>query len=139
MKRLVVMFVLFTSGLFAQKGFENYKKGYIINKESIKVECFIENFDWDKAPKYFNYKISETSKKVKATVENCKEVKINEGFKYIVANVDIDTSTEITSALDDDENIIFKNKTLFLKVLMEGNLSNLYHYKTKASDNRFFL
>lgn len=104
-----------------------YKKGYFIQNNDKKIECWIKNIDWKNNPTEFKYKLSENSEQTKGTIEQVKEFGIFNNSKYIRNNVNIDRSSKNLNNLSNNRNPIFKKEKLFLKVLIEGK-SNLYGY-----------
>ncbi|MEX0314438.1 MAG: tRNA modification GTPase, partial [Allomuricauda sp.] len=106
----------------------SYEKGYFIENNGKKVECFIENVDWKNNPTEFKYKLSESSESIKVGITKVKEFSVQNYSKYIRANVKIDRSSSNINQLSSTRNPVFKEETLFLKILVEGT-SNLYYYE----------
>ncbi|WP_431122274.1 outer membrane beta-barrel protein [Flagellimonas flava] len=106
----------------------SYEKGYFIENNGKKVECFIENVDWKNNPTEFKYKLSESSESIKVGIATVKEFSVQNYSKYVRANVKIDRSSSNINQLSSTRNPIFKEETLFLKILVEGT-SNLYYYE----------
>ncbi len=134
--RLRLLFtIILLSGIsvFSQN---NYEPGYIIKTNDQKVDCLIKNEDWKGAPRTFEYKLEENGEVKIGNVSNIKEFGSAENFKYITATLAVDQSSDKVGNLTDDRNPNFKEETIFLKVLIEGNAS--LYYTTKDGDNRFF-
>jgi len=121
----LVLTIAFSLNSFAQISFE---KGYFIDDDGKKTECFIENVDWKNNPTEFKYKLSENSKPEKATIETVKEFSIINFSKYVRESVKIDRSSNDLNQLSSTRNPVFKDEILFLEVLVEGK-SNLYYYE----------
>lgn len=126
MKRfLVALTLLVNLHNYAQINFE---KGYFINNNNVKTECFIRNQDWKNNPTRFYYKISEngTSTEEK-TINDVKEFGIGEfdKFERFVGLVD-DSSTDI-NRLSGQKEPSWSKKTIFLKVIIQGD-ATLYGY-----------
>ena len=130
MKAIKIYFFLFlnlylSTEIFAQN---NFQKGYYINNNGNVIECLILNEDWKSSPSIFKYKISEGQDVNTASIENVSVFEINGALKYerhevlIARNLKDLTPTQNNSELD------FKKETLFLKVLVEGDV-NLYQYE----------
>ncbi len=135
---LTTSFILIVTSLFAQV---SYEKGYFINHQNEKTDCFIKNVDWKENPKAFFYKLTKNGNSNKIDISRVKEFQINGISKYKRANVKIDmSSTNVRSAnldnLSFNKELENEEKRLFLKVLVEGKAS-LYFFK-KASVERFF-
>ncbi|NOJ76422.1 hypothetical protein [Empedobacter stercoris] len=125
MKLLKTIFIfLFTISIHAQIRFE---QGYIIDNNNQRQDVLIKNIDWLNNPKSIEYKNDETSKIEIATINQIKEFGINNRSKYVKADVKIDRSSEELSNISNIQEPEFKEETLFLKVLIEGEAS-LYDY-----------
>ena len=131
--KLTLLLTLITFSTYSQISFE---KGYFINNDNQKITCLIKNVDWASNPESFEYKNSENSEIKKISIKDVKEFCILNVSKFIRANVEIDISSESANKLSKKREPIFKNKILFLKVLIEGK-TNLYMYKNSEL-KRFF-
>lgn len=114
----------------------NFEKGYFIDNDNQKVNCLIKNIDWKNNPTEFEYKLSESNDINVANLNSVQEFSVENVSKYIRATINIDRSSENINNLSNEKNPIFKEETLFLKVLVEGK-SNLYEY-IDGSLKRFF-
>lgn len=135
MKNSITLFLLFFSiaNIYSQITFE---KGYYINNDDYKTECFIKNYDWKNNPTEIEFKISKDNSSRTIKIDKVKEFSIDNYSKYIRANVEIDRSSHKLNELSSDRNPIFKNERLFLKVLVEGKYS-LYQF-SDGSIVRYF-
>lgn len=133
-KLLWVLTIFLSFNCYSQISFE---KGYFIDNTNQRVNCLIKNVDWKNNPTEFKYKLSENSEVIKATIKTIKEFGINNISKYIRSSVNIDRSSDNFNNLSNDKNPIFQNKTLFLKVLVEGK-ANLYQYVNNRLRRYFF-
>jgi hypothetical protein len=122
---MLCLFVLIGVNVFAQNKFE---KGYFINNDGEKIECFIQNDDWRSNPTYFKYKNNLDSKILTTNSTNVKEFKIGNATKYKRFTVEIDRSSKKTSHLSTKRTSVFKEETLFLKAVVEGSKASLYSY-----------
>ncbi|HLP62992.1 tRNA modification GTPase [Flavobacterium sp.] len=115
----------------------NFEKGYYIKNSGEKVECYIKNIGWLNNPVGFLYKSNvEDSTFSEESITNIKEFGIYDVCKYIKAKVDIDYSSKNINQLTINKNPVWTNETLFLKVLIEGDV-NLYLYN-KGEVIRYF-
>lgn len=121
---LIFLHVLFCTTTYSQVNFE---KGYFIDSEGNKIECLIKNIDWGYNPTEIVYKLDMDSKSKTITTVSAREFGVYNSLKYVSRTVDIDRSTEDLSKLGISPNPVFKEETLFLKVLVEGK-ANLYYY-----------
>ncbi|ANW96435.1 hypothetical protein AXE80_09155 [Wenyingzhuangia fucanilytica] len=128
---LIITFISIYS--YAQDQFE---KGYFIDNDNQKTDCYIKNKDWKYNPTDFKYKLLESSDKEEATISAVKEFKILNSVKFVRATVDIDKSSEFNNRLSKVRNPEFKEETLYLKVLVDDEAS-LYQYE-ESSLIRFF-
>ena len=113
-----------------------FEKGYFIDNDNNRNECLIKNNDWKYNPNEFEYKLSEDGDYKKATIDSVKEFGIYNTSKYTRNEVNIDRSNDNINNLSYNENPIYQNEILFLKVIIEGN-ANLYEY-SEPNFIRFF-
>jgi hypothetical protein len=114
----------------------NFEKGYFINNENGKTECFIKNIDGITNPTDFKYTMTKNAEVLRANIKDVKEFCINNSVKFIRADIDIDTSSCLLNELSYERNPLWAHKRLFLKVLIEGKAS-LFFY-TDGKIERFF-
>jgi hypothetical protein len=108
---------------FAQVVFE---PGYVIDAQGIKTEYLIKNHDWRQTPQQFEYITPPDSIPRKGTTDDFAEMGVG-GQTFRRFTVDIDRSTEQLAYLDFKAEPKFKTETLFLKLVVSGNIS-LYKY-----------
>lgn len=128
---LTFFFIAITS--FAQI---QYEKGYIIDKNNKRTECYIKNMDWKDNPSIISYKLSPSSSPVKGDATTVKEFAIGNTIKYVGANVKVDLVNKPTVGTQSELDPVWTKENLFLKVLLEGK-ANLYGFK-KDKVERFF-
>ncbi len=135
MKKLLLLLLLsiLSFSCYCQIAFE---KGYYIDNNDQKIDCFIKNIDWRRNPNEFEYKLKEDGESKRQTIKSVKEFGINNFSKYERATVNIDRSSNNTNKLSDEKNPIFNKEELFLKVLVEGQ-ANLYEF-IDGEVRRFF-
>lgn len=127
------LFFLITTISLGQIKFE---RGYFIDNKNIKKECLIKNVQWKYNPTNIEYKLNETGQIYKGSISQIKEFSINNTSKYIRATVNIDQSNEFADYLSKNRNPEFKEATVYLKVLLDGD-ANLYLYDARSL-RRFF-
>jgi hypothetical protein len=132
--RLSLLLLLVTFLSFAQNKFES---GYYIDNSGIKTECLIKNYDWKNNPKSIEIKNSQDESIITKTLEEIKEFSILNKSKYIRETVKIDVSVFNFQTPERDPNPNFQEKTLFLKVLVEGK-SNLYYFESESYIRYFY-
>jgi hypothetical protein len=120
-----ILISILSSNIYSQISFE---QGYYIDNSGQKINCQIKNIDWDSNPTEFEYRLSIDDESKTATIKSAKGFGIDNISKYIRSTLDIDRSAENINNLSYDRKPIFKEETLFLKVLVEGK-ANLYEYK----------
>ncbi len=111
-----------------------FEPAYYIDNNGDKTECLIKNIDWRDNPTSFVVKIEGTNKKL--LIEDIKEFGFNNGVMYQRYSVDVDMSSPIPGKLSNQRAPIYENKTVFLKVLAEGD-AWLYKY-VNGNIIRFF-
>ncbi len=119
------MLLLITFLSFAQNKFE---PGYYIDYTGVKTECLIKNYDWKNSPR---------SIEIKKDIEEIKEFAIYNKSKFIKATINFDESSQNKIALEDNPNPKFVEKTILLKVLVEGK-SNLYSFEDSDYERYFY-
>jgi hypothetical protein len=122
---LLIIFMMITSGLFAQINFE---KGYFITENGQKTDCFIKNEDWINTPLKFEYKLTQNGETQILRMPNLKTVVIENAFKFEKYTVPYDNSDRAVANLKFDRSPDYKDTTLMLNVLLEGKV-NLYGYR----------
>jgi hypothetical protein len=135
MKAKFLLLVLFISiSSYSQISFE---KGYFISNEGQKTECLIRNLDWSSNPTNFDFKLTETDEIQKTDITKVKEFSINNISTFKRFTVKMDRSSELAQNLSREKNPIFKEETLFLRVLVDGKAS-LFSYKEVNLYRYFF-
>lgn len=130
---LLPFFLLFFSTLHAQI---NYEKGYFIDAQGNRQECWIKNVDWRNTPQNFQFKLKKRGQTLSADATNTREFSIYKQSKYQQAQVKIDRSSDMLNDLDTVPDPKFTDETLFLRTLVEGKAS-LYLYR-KGNLSRYF-
>ncbi len=127
MKRQLLFFIIAILGINSNSQI-SFEKGYFINDSGQKIDCLIKNIDWKNNPTEFEYKLSDHSDKKIATIKTVKEFGVSDISKYRRFTVKIDRSKKDISKMSNQRQPIFKEETLFLKVLIEGK-ANLYSFE----------
>jgi hypothetical protein len=134
-KQLLLLFIAIIS--FTGYSQISFEKGYFINNSGQKIDCLIKNIDWRNNPTNFKYKTSENSEPIDADITSVNEFGIQNKFKYIRKKVKIDKSSNNINNLSHDENPIFVEEIIFLKVLVESQAS-LYLYENDGIQRFFY-
>lgn len=136
MKRtiLVLLVLVFSYNGYSQISFE---KGYYINNNNERIECFIKNKDWINNPIKFEYHLSDTKTIKEASINSIKEFGIYSQSKYIRSTVNIDRSSEDLNELSTSKSPVFNEEQLFLKILVEGK-ANLYSFRDRRLIRFFY-
>ncbi len=113
-----------------------YDKGYFINNENQKVDCFIKNHQWRSNPEKFEYKLTEGGEIKKETIKSVKEFGIDGMYQFVRRTVDMDKSTSVINNLTYFEEPRYEEEELFLRVLVRGEYT-LYQY-SKGGFKRYF-
>lgn len=125
-KTLLLLTLFLAINLYSQVEFE---KGYYIDNFNKKIECLIKNIGWKYSPNEFDYKFSKESEKEESiNIKNAKEFGIYGKYKFIRKVVNIDQSSTKLKELSNERKPNFKEKKVFLKVLIEGKAS-LFSYR----------
>ncbi|GAA3573104.1 tRNA modification GTPase [Snuella lapsa] len=133
-KQLIYLFTVFVCiNCFSQISFD---KGYYIDNSGKKIECLIKNSDWKNNPVEFQYRLLNDEEVKSIKTDQIKEFGIYNESKFYRSIVNLDKSSDVTSALSDVKEPIFEEQQLLLKVLVEGKAS-LYQY-VNGNLTRFF-
>lgn len=134
MKRIVLFLALlaFTAS-FAQI---TYQPGYFINNSGSRTECLIKNVAWKDNPVEFEFKTAEGSEAQKGTLKEIAEFGV-QGYKFRRYMVNIDRSYTLMDLMSSSAVPEWESKTVFLKVLVEGN-ATLYQYEDGNLVKYFF-
>jgi len=120
MKKILLLLILLTSGLsFSQI---NYEAGYFIHNSGIRTACLIRNIAWKNNPREFEYKINETSETKTGTISSISEFSVGNSYKFKRFKVNIDQSMSTMNGLDKNKEPKWEEQTVFLKILVEGDL-----------------
>ncbi|WP_339837331.1 outer membrane beta-barrel protein [uncultured Maribacter sp.] len=131
-----IFFLFLISTCTSTFGQITFEKGYFIDNSGQKTDCLIKNIDWKNNPTSFQYKTTTLGGISTRNILSIKEFRVDKGFKYIRANVNINRSSNKVSELDGSRDVNFDKEQLFLKELVFGS-ANLYHYED-GNLNRFF-
>ncbi len=105
-----------------------FQKGYFIDNAGNSTECLIRNIGWKNNPTSFDYKLSEDGTAQKGIIANVKEFSVDDAYKFIRFDVQIDKSLSLTNRLGTVREPEWEKETLFLKVLVDGK-ATLYQYE----------
>jgi hypothetical protein len=125
---LVLFLLIITIDSTGQIVFEN---GYFIDNSGGKTNCLIKNVDWVSNPTEFEYKTSEDGEVKTATIDSVMEFGVLNQSKYVRFTVDVDQSPQNLQALTKTRKPIFKEQTVFMKPIIEGEASLYYLAKPK--------
>jgi hypothetical protein len=131
---LLVLLALITSKCFSQI---TYEKGYIVNEKGVQSDVLIKFDETQSNPSQIEYKFSPEGGKLTADQNSMKEFGVGENYRFVRSKVEIDRSTEDFKNLSRDRNPTFREETLFLRLLIDGEYS-LLSYKD-GSLQRFFI
>ncbi|MCY2688474.1 outer membrane beta-barrel protein [Salinimicrobium sp. TH3] len=129
---LLVLMILIGYGSYAQI---NYEPGYFLDNQGKRHEVLIKNFEWRNNPSMIEYKTSQNSEIMTASIADIQEFRIGEFLKYTRQTVQLDQSSDNLKSLSRTGAPEFKEETVFLKVLIEGQ-ADLYQF-TDDVRNRF--
>lgn len=125
MKKLIMALLLLSCSFsFAQINFE---PGYLIDNNGTKKEVLIKNIAWKNNPTEIEFKKATADKSEKIEMASVKEFNVN-SYKFVRFTINIDFSKTNANELSESANPEWKSVTVFLKLLVEGEL-NLYQYE----------
>lgn len=135
MKNCFLTLLLFCS--FYSNAQIQFEEGYYIDNSGNRVETLIRNKGWLNNPTDFTYQSSPNSSSRTATIQEVMEFGVGEHLKYIRFTGEVDISPQHLKSLDDYPEPKFLRETVFLKVLLEGEV-DLYKLKT-GSKERYYI
>lgn len=129
----IALFSVFISfSTLAQKYFQ---KGYFIDNEGTRTECYINDKEWSRNPKIFGYKLGE-GKAMFGSVRTVKEIGIGE-TRYLRFEVQVDKSSSNRDSIKENSSPDWERDTLFLSVLVDSK-ADLFYCKRNGEDRFFF-
>jgi hypothetical protein len=134
MKNLLY-FLLLTSTLGVSQ--ITFEKGYFINSNNEKINCFIKNLDWVNSPTHIYYKVTEDGETLKIEADSLFEFGIGTKIKFIKKQIVIDDIENKANKFNLHKTYKVRNQTSFLKVLIEGE-ANLYKYESNTQFKYYF-
>lgn len=133
MKNILLLTLLLSQTIFSQITFE---KGYFIDNQNKRIDCFIKNIDWLNTPETFHYKLNENDVEKTVNPEDVSEFGVGTKLKFLKRKVKIDKSSLKLNLLTNNKDFDFVEETIFLKVLIDGKAS-LYEF-TKPTYTKYF-
>jgi hypothetical protein len=137
MNKITTLFILlFPILAFSQ---QQYEPGYYIDKSGQKVSGFVANEYWYNTPTTVFFKKSLDQKSaIELTSSAASEIGIGSKLKFVSRSVAIDKLPTIGPIRADMSNSVpeWETKTIFLKALVEGNVSLFVN--TAGDDSKFF-
>lgn len=135
MRKIFITSILLLISLFV-KSQSKYDQGFLVEKNGNKIYCLIENLNWKYSPKQVNYKLSETSEKLKINTNEVEAFGIENGdyYAWFEGDLPIEDSLVFTENINPEfEYERYKN---FVKQIIKGRAS-LFEFKEKG--NNLFL
>lgn len=131
---LLILSLLIPSLVCAQFKFE---QGYFLNNEGQKTNCELLIEDWRVSPNSIIFKTS-ADQEITKSIEEITEFGVPGKIKYIRKTVQVDLSSDQADQLSFSRNAEMEERTVFLKVIVEGG-SSLFVYTAADIDRpRFF-
>ncbi len=121
---------------YSNYGQTNFRKGYIINHDSTKVNGFFKKAVWTYSPSYVLFKAQGKNAFDRIPVSAIIEFGIDYEIKFVMAKVKFDPSNDRTN-LSVTRDLDLKESLVALEVVIEGG-KNLYKLKTKYYERFFY-
>ena len=115
----------------------NFEPGYFISNNGQKTECLIKNIAWKNNPTDFEYITAKGEPSKKGTITDVSEFNVGNAYKFKRFAVKMDRSSNNLATLSSQMSPDLKQETLFLKILVEGDLT-LYQYE-ESNLIRYFM
>ena len=123
---LLAVFISFST--LAQNYFQ---KGYFIDNEGTRTECYISDKEWSRDPRIFSYQLGQ-EKTMLGSVRTVKEIGIGD-MRYLRFEVQVDMSSSKRDSIKENSSPEWERDTLFLSVLVDGK-ADLFYCKQKDED-----
>lgn len=135
-KSIFLFFLLVSNSiiLIAQTTFQ---KGYYIDNTGQKIEGLIKNYDWFNNPDEFEFRISKDDQTKILQIKDIKVVHVD-NHTYERFEVLMDESKSNLNQLSYSKAPDLVKRTLFLKLIFDGNDADLYEYTKKGLMLFFF-
>jgi len=127
MTRQTLFSILFLILSFSTFGQVKFEKGYFIDNNGVKTECFIKNKGWRSNPEAFEYKLAIASEVKIRTIKTVSEFYIAPDIKYKKFKVAIDQSNQNIKFLGKNKEPEFITKTVLLKYIVQGKATLLLY------------
>src|SRR6478735_8325781 len=136
MKRLPLLLAFVFCSLLSKSQSPIYEKGYFIDSQGSKTECYIKLEDWN-SQRTLNYLLSWRDTLRGKEFKTIKEFGLKDQLKFIYVRTNMDMSSDRENLLSQEQEPEWNREELILKVLVEGK-SNLYVYEGKDLTRYFF-
>lgn len=135
MKKLfTIITLLILTNTYAQNIFE---EGYVITPSNDSIPCLIKNMDWLNNPSSIEYKLTENDEVKTYTINQIKEFKILNKFRYVKEKINIEISSNEINNLDYSKYLKLQEREILLKEIISGDAS-LYEYRQNEILNYFY-
>ncbi|MBO4768364.1 MAG: hypothetical protein J5495_02400 [Bacteroidales bacterium] len=108
-----------------------FKPGYVVDNEGVRKECLVKDYGWLHSPEKVVYKLSEEAKENEGAVKDISAFGVA-GADFIRREVNVDLSPVSLDILSHNRMPEYEKRTVFLKVLHEGDVS-LYEYNKERT------
>ena len=129
----ISLFSVFIS--FATLAQKSFQKGYFIDNEGTRTECYINDKEWSRDPRIFSYKLGQ-GEIMSGSVKTIKEIGIGE-TRYLRFEVQVDKSSSSRDSIKENISPEWTRDTLFLSVLVDSK-ADLFYCKRNGEERFFF-
>jgi len=137
MKYVLITFLVFLCGLKSYTQ-TTFKPGYYITTNQDTIQGLIKDYDWRGNPDQINFKASKNGAERTLLAKDILLFEILDSSRYVSVNVDIDTSDDKLTELDNTRTPNFVNQRLFLKTLLASEDASLYNYSEGSYIKYFY-
>ncbi|AWI26045.1 outer membrane beta-barrel protein [Flavobacterium pallidum] len=111
--------------------------GYFIDNNNKTTTCLVRDEGWKDNPVTFQYKMSAASEAKIGHISEVSAFGVDDGTQFRRFKVDVDQSSNEINALSASKQPEFSEQTLFLKYLVEGDISLLSY--DQGNQRRYFI
>lgn len=104
-----------------------FTRGFIVFESGNRQDVYIQDKDWRSNPTSITYRLTAEGNAQVAGIDEVQSFGIKSGDRFVRANVRIDRASDITANLPSKRAPEWTTKTVFLRVLLESEVSLLQY------------
>lgn len=101
----------------------SFQQGLITTTNGDQISVLIGLYSWKRFPNKIDYKLNENGTLQEIESSDISSLEITDGIKYFKKTLPVDISANSTDQLNDSYDPIFEERTVFIKLLVQGQAS----------------